>query len=92
MHVRDFFSKKKHSFQKAQLSFWSEHVQDACVQFFLRSEEVCGGGLEDYSSEAQGASHRTLQWLVYSIIISVKLYGKPEVGIVERFVFVILQR
>lgn len=39
----------------------SEHVQDAGAQFFLHSEEVCGGGLEDYSSEAQGASHRTLQ-------------------------------
>lgn len=70
----------------------SEHVQDAGAQFFLHSEEVCGGGLEDYSSEAQGASHRTLQWLVYSVIISVKWYGEPEVGMVERFVFVILQR
>lgn len=67
---------KKYWFQKAHLSFWylshwlPGRVQDACEQFFLRSE-VCGGGLEDYSSQAQGASHHILQQLLYSIIISV---------------------
>lgn len=83
---------KKGSFQEAQLSsrclsqWLPGRMQDVCVQLFLLSE-VCGGGLEDYSSQAQGASHHTLQRLVYwfSIIVSVKLYGKPEVGINYRF-------
>lgn len=65
------------------LSQWlAGRVQDVCVQFFLPSE-VCGGGLEDYSSQAQGASHHKLQRLVYSIM-------KCENAWQARVVFVML--
>lgn len=67
---------------EVQLSPWCQICQGVCkmpVSIFPLQSEVCGGGREDYCSQTRGASHHTLQWLLYSIITSVN--RRPEICI-----------
>lgn len=88
-HVRDGrwkMNKRNREVQKSQLSDWChscQGVRKMPVSSFPVRSEVCGGGREDYSSQTRGASHRTLQRLLYSIIVSVN--RKPEICIDGRF-------